>query len=93
MNQNSENRIVSFTELETALNDLTSLAEEIKQNFNNLSRIHGELSQGWASANSKIQLDKMVDYQTEALKIAQNVAVVSNAIQQFKTKTREVDAQ
>lgn len=51
------------------------------------------MSQGWASANSKIQLDKMVDYQTEALKIAQNVAVVSNAIQQFKTKTQQVDAQ
>lgn len=89
----SENRIVSFIELETALNNLSQLAEEIKSNLANLSAVHSDLSRGWGSANSQTQLKKMVDYQEEASKIAQNIAIISEAVQKFKTKTQQVDAQ
>lgn len=88
-----ENRIESFAELENALTNLTVLSDEIAEIFQESQRIYEEQKDGWYSANSMREAEKMVDYATEADKIAKNIRIVSDAIQMFKTKTKETDEQ
>lgn len=86
-----ENKIESFQELEGALSNLSSLAEEITSTLNVTNTIFEEQKQGWYSANSNLQSQKMMNYADEATKIAKNVREVSGAIDKFKTATHNID--
>jgi len=86
-----ENRIESFAELESALSNLTNLSEEITSTLNESQAIYEDQGQAWYSANSTTQSEKMMDYAEEAEKIAKNVRLVSEAIQKFKTTTKNID--
>lgn len=88
-----ENRIESFAALEGALNNLTQLSSEISQTFNQLQQAYESQDQGWASANSTTQLNKMMDYATESQKISKNISEVSEAVGKFKTATQSIDEQ
>ena len=88
-----ENRIESFSELESALTNLTSLAEEIKTTFAESQSIYEAQDEAWHSQNSSKQSEKMMNYAEESEKISKNVNSVSEAIQKFKTTTRNIDEQ
>ena len=88
-----ENRIESFAALESALSNLTQLTDEISTTFNQLQQTYENQDQGWASANSTNQLNKMTDYATESQKISRNIAEVSSAVEKFKTTTQSIDEQ
>ncbi len=88
-----ENRIESFAALESALSNLTQLSDEISTTFNQLQQTYENQDQGWASANSTNQLNKMTDYATESQKISRNIAEVSSAVEKFKTTTQSIDEQ
>ena len=70
-----ENRIESFNELETALNNLMQLSNEISSTFSETSAIYDSQNEGWASANSTSQSNKMMDYAEEAQKISKNIDI------------------
>lgn len=88
-----ENRIESFAALESALSNLTQLSDEISTTFNQLQQTYETQDQGWASANSTNQLNKMTDFATESQKISRNIAEVSSAVEKFKTTTQSIDEQ
>ncbi len=88
-----ENRIESFAALESALSNLTQLSDEISTTFNQLQQTYENQDQGWASANSTNQLNKMTDFATESQKISRNIAEVSSAVEKFKTTTQSIDEQ
>lgn len=88
-----ENRIESFAELETALNNLLNLSSEITATLNETNAIFETQNEAWRSVNSTSQANKMQDYASESLKIAKNVQEVSETIQKFKTQTHDIDAQ
>ena len=88
-----EKRIESFAALESALSNLTQLSDEISTTFNQLQQTYENQDQGWASANSTNQLNKMTDYATESQKISRNIAEVSSAVEKFKTTTQSIDEQ
>lgn len=88
-----ENRIESFSELETALNNLTSLSQELKVTFGETQSIYEDQDAAWHSQNSMRQTEKMMNYSEEAEKIAKNINEVSEAIQRFKTQTHNIDEQ
>ena len=86
-----ENKIESFSELETALTNLTNLSGEIKTTLEETQSIYEDQDMAWHSANSAKQSEKMMDYAGEAEKIAKNIHEVSETIQKFKTSTRNID--
>ena len=86
-----ENRIESFNELETALANLQSLAEEVNTTFNESASIYETQGEAWYSANSAREANKMVNYADEATKIGKNVSEVSDTINKFKTTSRNID--
>lgn len=88
-----ENKIESFSALETALSNLQTLSEDITKTFQESNSIYESQGSAWASANSSKESNKMTDYAGEAAKIATNVSTVSEAINKFKTATRNVDEQ
>lgn len=88
-----ENRIESFAALESALSNLTQLSDEISTTLNQVQQTYETQDQGWASANSTTQLNKMTDYATESQKISRNIAEVSSAVEKFKTTTQSIDEQ
>ena len=88
-----ENRIESFSELENALNNLSKLSEEINKTLKDTDQIYESQKEGWYSAKSTSEINKMTNYADEALKIAKNVSEVSDTIQKFKTATHNIDEQ
>ena len=88
-----ENRIENFAELESALNEMKLLSEEITGTFGEANQIYDEQKEGWYSITSKQESQKMMDYAEEAKKIAKNIAEVSEAVERFKTATRAADEQ
>ena len=88
-----ENKIESFSALESALNNLTQLSDEVSTTFNQLQQVYETQNQGWASSNSTSQTNKMTDYATESQKISRNIAEVSGAVAKFKTTTQSIDEQ
>lgn len=88
-----ENRIESFAELESAINNLKSLSQEITSTLNESSNVYSEQKEGWYSMTSRSESEKMMNYAEEAKKIAKNVNEVSEAIEKFKTSTIIVDEQ
>lgn len=86
-----ENRIESFAELESALSNLENLSSEITNTLKETQSIYEEQGEAWHSANSTRESEKMINYAEEAEKIAKNVHTVSDAIQSFKTRTRNID--
>lgn len=88
-----DNRIESFSALEGALNNLQQLSNEVSNTFNQISSTYDTQQEGWASANSTSQQNKMMDYAGEAQKIAKNINEVSEAVQKFKTTTQSIDEQ
>ena len=88
-----ENRIESFSALESALNNLQQLSNEVSNTLNQVSSTYDTQQEGWASAKSTSQQNKMMDYASEAQKIAKNINEVSEAVQKFKTTTQNIDEQ
>ena len=86
-----ENRIESLAKLEGALNNLMSLSQEITSTLNETNAIYDEQKDGWYSVTSRNEAEKMMNYSEEAKKIAKNISEVSEAIQRFKTSTRNED--
>ena len=64
---------------------------KITATLNELNSIYEDQKSAWYSASSTRQSEKMMNYSEEAKKIAQNVKEVSEAIQKFKTATRNID--
>ena len=88
-----ENRIESFDELKTALNELTTISEEIASTLRESQAIYEEQKQAWSSVNSTNEAEKMVDYAEEAKKIPANMQKVSEALDRATSITREIDAE
>ena len=86
-----ENKIENFAELETALANLKTLSDDVNQTFSEIGQAYDTQKEGWASATSRNQTEKMMDYSEESKKIAKNINEVSEAIQRFKTATRTED--
>ena len=88
-----ENKIESFSELESALSNLQALSEEITGTFNEYLAIYESQQEAWRSVNSANESNKMVNYAEDAIKIAKNVREVSDAITKFKTTSHNIDQQ
>ena len=88
-----ENRIESFAELETAISNLSQLSDKITATLNETNAIYESQDEAWYSANSRKESSKMMNYSEEAQKIAKNVGEVSETVEKFKTKTRNIDEQ
>ena len=88
-----DNRIESFSALESALNNLQQLSNEVSNTLNKTSSTYDTQQEGWSSAHSASQQNKMMDYAGEAQKIAKNINEVSEAVQKFKTTTKSIDEQ
>ena len=86
-----ENRIENFAELESALQNLQTLSQDITTTFNETNSIYEEQKEGWYSATSRSESEKMMNYSEEAKKIAKNISEVSEAIQKFKVNTQTED--
>ena len=86
-----ENRIENFAELESALQNLQTLSQDITATLNETNSIYEEQKEGWYSATSRSESEKMMNYSEEAKKIAKNISEVSEAIQKFKINTQTED--
>ena len=86
-----ENRIVSYAELEMALNNLTELSEKITKTLEKSQSIYEMQDKAWHSANSSSEANKMMDYAAEADKIAKNIQTVSETVRRFKNVNRNID--
>ena len=72
---------------------MQQLSNEVSNTFNQVSSTYDTQQEGWASANSASQQNKMMDYAGEAQKIAKNINEVSEAVKKFKTTTQNIDEQ
>jgi len=88
-----ENRVESFDELKTALNNLKVLSEEISGTLRDSQAIYEDQSQAWSSANSTQESEKMVDYAEASKKIPANMQKVSEALDRTISLTKEIDAE
>lgn len=88
-----ENKIESFAELESALSNLNTLADEMKSTLSETQSIYESQQEAWHSANSQREAAKMENYAEEAVTIARNINEVSDTITQFKAATQAIDEQ
>ena len=70
-----ENRIESFSELENALSNLAMLSQDITATLNETNNVYNDQKEGWYSATSRKETEKMMDYAEEAKKIAKNTSL------------------
>lgn len=87
-----ENQITSFSELEGYLNELETLSGEIESELSNLQSVFERQTEGWASANSNREIEKMDNYVEKGKTISRNIQTIKTAVAEFKNATQEDDA-
>lgn len=87
-----KNQITSFSELEGYLSELESLSSEIQSELSSLQSVFETQSEGWASANSSREIEKMDNFVEKGKIISNNIQTIKAAVAEFKTATQEADA-
>ena len=86
-----ENKIENFAELEASLNKMAAVSEEMAANLKETATLYEEQKNGWYSATSMGQSEKMVETAENATTIPKNINTISEAVQKFKTKVKTAD--
>lgn len=92
-NLNKSERVTSFSAFDECLTDLENLVAAIKSTATKAVSVFENQSSAWDSANSRKEVEKMLDYIQQADTTATNISILRQNAANYSKETQGIDAE